>query len=509
MDKDMKILLSLEAKGRDKVFKDIDNTQKNIDNLRKKAIELTQALKEKTVAKHDTSEIEKNLKEVNKQLGEEKKLMGLLREEANKLIETEKTLQEEGKKASNALDSFAHIQNLQTIAASFSVISDSLSGVGNSLIDAAAKSETLKTAMYTAFQGAKDQADAMMSWAKNFANVTPFETNEVVEATIKLKAYGVSASEIPAKLQQIGDMASGMGKGLNQAVEAYADAQTGELERLKEFGITKAMIDKQMGGTLLNAQGQVKDLSKLMEGLSQIMEQRFAGGMQKQSETFSGAVSNMRGEIQTLKETFGNLLLPTVKDVTIELTKFIKYVQDMPPELQKTVIAFGGMGTGLALIATGISGAISVLAPLGVVVNTLGTSIAGASALTLQSIPSIVGMRTALLSYITTARTAIVTNATLGAGWVAALPIIAVGAMVIALGGLVYATQEYEKSVIQLQKTDMETSLKKQANALNALKDVYPEATTSAIGFQKVIEEGIENILKQADGLFKYFLFPL
>lgn len=77
----------------------------------------------------------------------------------------------------------------------------------------------------------KDQQKAakMMAWAVEFANKTPFETDSVVEATVRLQSYGIEAQSV---MTQIGDMAGVMNKDLMQAVEAVADAQTGELERL-------------------------------------------------------------------------------------------------------------------------------------------------------------------------------------------------------------------------------------------------------------------------------------
>lgn len=56
-----------------------------------------------------------------------------------------------------------------------------------------------------------------------FANSTPFDTKETVEAFVKLKSYGLDASN--EMMTQIGDMAGVMGKPLNSAVEAIADAQ--------------------------------------------------------------------------------------------------------------------------------------------------------------------------------------------------------------------------------------------------------------------------------------------
>ena len=481
----MKVMLALEAKGQQGVSQEIDKTQKTIDNLKKKALELTMALKEKTVAKHDTTEIEKNLKEVNKQLSEEKKLMSMLSEEARKFSE-------EGKKASQALDSFASTQHLQAIASTFNAMGGSLVNVGKDLVNAAAKAETLQIAMNTAFQGAKDQADAMMSWAKNFANVTPFETNEVIEATIKLKAYGVSASEIPAKLQQIGDMASGMGKGLNQAVEAYADASTGELERLKEFGITKAMIDKQMGGTLTNAQGQVKDLGQLMEGLSQIMKDRFAGGMEEQSKSFAGAVSNLRGELEGLKEELGKEIIPTIKDAVSITTSVVKQLRELSPETKTAIVAIGGLATGTTLAV----GALAGLAAIGISVIASITSIV--ATVTASSVA--VSMLTTLWTALGLVLTGVVAPAVAAVAAIAAFPV-AIGLVLIAGAKFLSWTMEYKQAIIDLKNEEANTVFSNQAKAMHELKQLYPQVTSGQSAFNIAQQQGLENILLQEDGV--------
>lgn len=73
------------------------------------------------------------------------------------------------------------------------------------------------------------KAGETFKWAVDYANKTPFETGDIVDGTVKLQSYGLEAQKV---LPYIGDMAAAMGKGMDQAVEAVADAQTGELERL-------------------------------------------------------------------------------------------------------------------------------------------------------------------------------------------------------------------------------------------------------------------------------------
>ena len=70
-----------------------------------------------------------------------------------------------------------------------------------------------------------------------------------------------------------------MGKPLMQAVEAIGDAKTGELERLKEFGITKKMIEdysKEVGkGDLINSKGQITDFKALRIILKAMINDNF------------------------------------------------------------------------------------------------------------------------------------------------------------------------------------------------------------------------------------------
>jgi hypothetical protein len=145
----------------------------------------------------------------------------------------------------------------------------------------------------------KDQKKAAetMQWAVNFANKTPFETDQVVDATVRLQSYGLQAKKV---LPIVGDMAGVMNKDVMAAVEAVADAQTGELERLKEFGITKAMIAKKAGAMyknqeIINNKGQIVNQEKFNNALFALMNDKFKGGMDIQAGSFKGTISTITG----------------------------------------------------------------------------------------------------------------------------------------------------------------------------------------------------------------------
>lgn len=183
----------------------------------------------------------------------------------------------------------------------------------------------------------KDQVKASkaMAWAVDFANRTPFETDSIVEATVRLQSYGLEAQKI---LPAIGDMAGVMNKDIMQAVEAVADAQTGELERLKEFGITKAMISQKAAEMyrnqeVVNNKGQIVDQKKFNDALMALINERFKGGMEIQANSFKGIMSTISGiwktglaqmaGISATGEIIKGSLFDTVKERVKSLSDFL------------------------------------------------------------------------------------------------------------------------------------------------------------------------------------------
>lgn len=141
------------------------------------------------------------------------------------------------------------------------------------------------------------KASEIMQYAIDLANKTPFEGGELVEGASKFEAMGMAAQKW---LPLAGDMAAATNKSFDQATEALIDAQNGELERLKEFGITKAKILEQgekmfAGVQLVNNKGQIVNQEKFNEALVALMQDRFAGGMEKQATTMKGLWSTVTG----------------------------------------------------------------------------------------------------------------------------------------------------------------------------------------------------------------------
>lgn len=181
-------------------------------------------------------------------------------------------------------------------------------------IGGAGQLEQYRNTLETVLKDSK-KAKQKLAWASRFSNKTPFETEEVVGGMTKLQSYGIEGDRVlkttgRTYLEMIGDMASGMGKSFDQAIEAVADARTGELERLKEFGITKNMIaefGKTQGIELFNSKGQIQDMELFNKALFEMMNSRFGGAMEKQAKTFKGGLSTIKGAFKSALSTLAGV----------------------------------------------------------------------------------------------------------------------------------------------------------------------------------------------------------
>lgn len=185
--------------------------------------------------------------------------------------------------------------------------------------------EGYKMQLETATKDTK-KASEIMQYAINLANRTPFEGGELVEGAAKFEAMGLSAKKW---LTYAGDMAAATNKSFDQSVEALIDAQAGEMERLKEFGITKAMIlekgEKMFAGVqIANNNGQIVNQEKFNEAMLALMEDKFAGGMEKQATTIRGMWSTVTG---VTKNALANIL-GMQNDGTVKAGSFLDLIRE-------------------------------------------------------------------------------------------------------------------------------------------------------------------------------------
>lgn len=146
-------------------------------------------------------------------------------------------------------------------------------------------------------EGSSEKAHQSLAWVEDFAVKTPYELADVTAAFVKLKTYGIDPQA--GALRSSGDAAAAMGKSLEQAVEALADAMTGENERLKEFGIkAKKEGDRityawNQNGKQMTKVANANSAAQIEAVITGIWNSRYEGAMDKLSKTYDGLWSNV------------------------------------------------------------------------------------------------------------------------------------------------------------------------------------------------------------------------
>lgn len=162
--------------------------------------------------------------------------------------------------------------------------------------------ETMNASLKTV-TGSTELAAIAMSQIEDFASTTPFSLQQATQGFIKLKSLGLDPSA--EAMRSYGNTAAAMGKELNQAVEAVADATTGEFERLKEFGIRSKTVGDNVEFTFQGVTTTVKKNATEIEGyFRSIGDVNFAGAMTDQMDTIKGASSNLSDNFEKLQRNF-------------------------------------------------------------------------------------------------------------------------------------------------------------------------------------------------------------
>ena len=235
--------------------------------------------------------------------------------------ENQKSIDGLNKKVGSSSKSF---MNFYKVIAG-SAIAYKILEIGKASLSAAAQMEQQKVA-FTTMLGSAEKAKTLLAEMQAFAASTPFELNEIVDASKKLISFGISAEDVQEKLRAIGDVASGLGIPLGELSEIYGKARVqGTLfaEDLNQLAGRGIPIFEELGKVMNVDASQVKKLGSegkiSFDMLDQVFQNltkdggKFAGLMDAQSKTLAGKWSNFNDQISKSALLLGNELAPTAK----------------------------------------------------------------------------------------------------------------------------------------------------------------------------------------------------
>lgn len=211
-----------------------------------------------------------------------------------------------------------------------------------------------RTALTHFLGGDTNRATEMMDWATENAAKTQYGAAEVTQATQRAVQVADGDTDKAKRLVSLAeDMASlNPGKTISDAMEALADADVGEMERMKEFGMKISAEDYEAAGG---------DLFKVKDQKGRTVEDIYAGGTAEGGSTTQAKVGTLLGVFSTALadagEKMDNSLAPT-------LDCLIGYAEAAGPVLSDFLDAFGEKAVGtIAGFVDGLMAAKDQLAP--------------------------------------------------------------------------------------------------------------------------------------------------
>jgi hypothetical protein len=198
----------------------------------------------------------------------------------------------------------AGLQGIGTaIAGAFTLTA--LINFGKAVFNVTAEFQKLE-AVLTNTLGSKGAALRAMSMIQDFASKTPFSVKELTASFVKLANQGFKPTA--DEMRKLGDIASSQGKSFDQLTESIIDAQTGEFERLKEFGIRASKEGDKVKFTFKGVKTEVDFTNKSIRDyiLSLGDAAGVSGSMEAVSKTLEGQVSNLGDAWDTLLNTIGS-----------------------------------------------------------------------------------------------------------------------------------------------------------------------------------------------------------
>jgi tape measure domain-containing protein len=194
---------------------------------------------------------------------------------------------------------------------------------------------------FTTMLGSSERAQRHLEELEQFAARTPFQFPDLMEASQLMQALGFQAEEVVPKLTAIGNAAAALGRGkewINSVVMALgrmnAMGRVGaeEMRRLVEGGVPAwELLAEAIGKSTaevmkLSEQGLIP-ADRAIQALINGMERRYPRMMDKLSDTFEGATSTIRDNLQMLFKDM-------TKNVFVTLTESARRVRDWTIELQ-------------------------------------------------------------------------------------------------------------------------------------------------------------------------------
>ena len=276
----------------------------------------------------DLSKLQQATSEFDKITAEERQLLAELGKLKKQFDEVGDKAKKAGKDAGDSLGGIGQAVSKvgPVIAGIFAA--DKIIGFTKEVIAVTAEFQKLAAVLKNTL-GSNSASQGALMMIKEFAATTPFSVQELTASFVKLANQGFTPNV--NQLKKLGDLASSTGKSFDQLAEAIIDAQTGEFERLKDFGIRASkegdkvtFMFKEQKTTVDFTNKSIRDYIVSLGDL-----QGVSGAAGAIAESLGGQINNLGDSWDSLLNTIGERLAPVFSGALKLTASFLGALNDL------------------------------------------------------------------------------------------------------------------------------------------------------------------------------------
>ena len=225
----------------------------------------------------------------------------------------------------------------------------------------------------TLLGGNQQEAQKLLDTLKEMAATTPYETTDLVKATQKMMAFGISADDSLKYLQMLGDVAMGDANKMDSLTLAFS--QMGASGRATMEDINQ-MIDQGFNPLTIIAQQTGENMGDLRDRVSAggVSFQEIAnamktatseggiyfGSMDQASQTTAGKISTLKDDFNSALGSMTESLLPFAMSGVEKLSQLAQWFSSLDDNGKKVVLTIAGIALAIGPVVSIIGTLIKV-----------------------------------------------------------------------------------------------------------------------------------------------------
>lgn len=277
-----------------------------------------------------------------------------------------KSLEKVEDKANNLSNKFTSFGTKMTVGVTAPLTALATAGVKYN-----ATMESYLANLTTLLGGNQQEAQKLLDTLKEMANTTPYEATDLVKATQKMMAFGISADDSLKYLNMLGDVAMGDANKMDSLTLAFSQisasgrASMEDINQMVEQGFNPlTIIAEKTGESMGEVRERVSAGGVSFEEIAEAMKTATSeGGLYYEAMDKAGKTTE--GKISSLKDAFGSALgsmtkslLPFVTDAVEGLTDIANWFGSLDKNGQTVVLTLAGIAMAIGPVTSAIGGLI-------------------------------------------------------------------------------------------------------------------------------------------------------